>query len=472
MKTKAVNWSEGMLVLPHHFQAEHSNLVDWMATSQDWIWPNSYGLRAIEIHDDALKNFELRIPRLQARMKDGTLVSVPENAHISTLDLRPAFQKSQELYVHLVVPEVVSGKPNTSRNGPAIDQRFAVAPVEWSDINAGGTPRSIETQVFSVHLAAQDSLEGPGGYESLPIGKLKRSTQAEAPPVIDRTYIPPLLSGGCWAPLREDILAVVAAKLGAHTKMQADYLRTVGGWAEANQPQIRMRIAKLNAVNCSYPYLTQLFHARGIHPFFAYTELCRLIGQLSLFRSDWQPPDLPIYDHDDLGRIFRHVADLLASLLDEQKVADIARFEFIGVNEWMEVALDPKWLVGSHEFYVGLQSDLSARHVEKLLTNQFLDWKMGSVRQIDQIFRTAQQGVSLRKVAGVHPVLPAISNMQYYEIEQSGPYWDGVAESRVLAFMVNTRFVSGSFVGKNYISVMDASQKRRDVFFYLYVVQK
>jgi type VI secretion system protein ImpJ len=472
MRTKAVNWAEGMLVLPHHFQAEHANLLDWVATAHDWAQPYGYGLRAIEIHEDALKNFELRVPRLQARMRDGTLVSVPENAHIPILDLRPVFAKAQELYIHLVLPEVVSGKSNTSRNGPTVDQRFAVSITEWSDLNSGGTPRNIETQLLSVQLAAQDNLEGPGGYESLPIARLKRSTQAEAPPMIDHNYIPPLVACECWAPLREDILAVVAAKLGAHTKQQADYLRTVGGWSEANQPQIRARIMKLNAVNCSYPYLTQLIHARGIHPFLAYTELCRLVGQLSLFRHDWQPPDLPPYDHDDLGRIFRYVADLLASLLEEQKAAEIARYEFLGVNEWMEVALDPKWLLGNHEFYVGVQTDLNPKHVEKLFTNQFLDWKMGSVRTISQVFRTAQQGVGLRRLGGVHPVLPAISNMNYYEIEQTGPYWDEVVESRVLAFMVNTRFVSGSFVGKNYISVLDANKNKRDLYFYLYVVQK
>jgi predicted component of type VI protein secretion system len=85
-----------MLVLPHHFQAAQANLVDAFNSSIDWLNPFAYGLRNLTINLDALANFEVRIPRLQARLKDGTLVSVPENAHLSTLDLKSAIQESNE----------------------------------------------------------------------------------------------------------------------------------------------------------------------------------------------------------------------------------------------------------------------------------------------------------------------------------------------------------------------------------------
>ena len=129
MRTKQVRWFEGMLVLPHHFQAAEANYLDLLATSQDWLAPYAYGIRAIDINLDALANFEVRIPRLQARLKDGSLISVPQNGFLQTLDLRPAFAAHAELYVHLRFRmssrAVRTPRPQWDADGAPLSRRYS-----------------------------------------------------------------------------------------------------------------------------------------------------------------------------------------------------------------------------------------------------------------------------------------------------------------------------------------------------------
>ena len=472
MRTRPVHWSEGMLVLPHHFQAASAYQSEQLTVSQNWQCPCNYGVRAMDLDRDALNNFEVRIPRLQARMRDGSLLLVPENAHLDILDLRPEMSDGQDVYLHLVVPEIVQGKCNAGRKGRGNDERFLIEAEEWEDRNAAGNPRPIETHRFNARVVALPTLESPKGFESLPIGRLQRSQQADSPPQLAEDYIPPLLCCDCWPALRDGILGAVRAQLGSYTKMQADYLRTHGGWTEANQPQIRKGIAQLNAVNSSYPYLVQLTEALGVHPFLAYTELCRLVGQLSLFRDDWQPPDLPIYDHDDLGRIFRAIKiELDVIFRAEGPTAKVQRYPFVGVQEWMEVALDPRWLRGNYGLYVGVRSELTAERLELLFSDRWLDWKLGSSRTILQIYRNAEAGLTLNRVAGVHQSLPALKNVTYFEIDLRGRYWEQSAESRTLALKVNERYIRGDFIGQSTLTVIDPRNNPRDLTLELFVVE-
>lgn len=476
MRAKPVHWSEGMLVLPHHFQAADAALRDEMAALLDWREPYSYGLRRFEWTREALANFELRVTKLHVRLKNGLVVAYPENAHLSHLDLRPQFTEHQELYVFLAVPETVEGRSNATRRKSDDSARVVVEPEDWADRNAAGNPRPIETELLNARLVALPSLDGPKGFEAVPILKLKRSAQEDALPEVDDEYIPPLLSCDAWPFLKEDVLAAVVSRLGAFGQAQADFLQTHGGWREANQEQIRKAIFQLNAVNTAYPCLRQLTEAQGVHPFVAYCELTRLVGSLSLFRDSWKPVDLLLYDHDDLGRIFRAISADIKFEYDEAKVR---RFPFVGVGEWMEVALEPEWLRNRNlGFYIGVRSDLTPERLERFFTSspnnptaqRFLEAKLGSARTITQIFRNREAGLGMTRVVGVHQSLPALKDYTYFEVDARGYYWEQVAESRTLALKFNENWIRGSYVGQSILPTVDPRGNPHDLKLELFLV--
>jgi type VI secretion system protein ImpJ len=462
-----------MLVLPHHFQAADAQLREFASTTADWLSPDGFGLYDIEINETALSSNELRIPKLKARLKDGTLISIPGNARLPSLDLKPVFEQDRTVYLHLVLPELVPGQPNSSRSNGEDRTRYSLETQSWDEIHGGQNSRPIDLLTYNCEIASTATPAAPKNCQSIPIAKLSRGVESNSPPEIDPDYIPPLLECRCWPQLSEDILATVQSQLGGYIASQADYLNTRGGWMEANQPQIRRAIVKLVAVTSSFPVFTQLISIRGTHPRTAYFAMCRMIGELSALRDDWTPPKLPLYDHENLGPLFRHVkAEIEASLTGEVG-AKVERHPFNNVGEWMEVAVDPKWLQAKYEIYVGVHcAELSPERLERMFSDKYLDWKLGSSRMVNQIFRGGEQGLQIKRFIGVHPQLPVLNNLTYFSVRKRGNYWEQVAESRTIALKVNEQYVRNQELGQNVLTIVDPRKQRRDLTLELFVLEK
>lgn len=474
MRRLPVQWSEGMLLLPHHFQAGSEHAADALATATNWIQPYAYGVHAIEVTSEALANFEVRIPRIEARLRDGSMIVVPDNASLPALNIAKTMEESAEVFIHLTLPPLSPGRVNASREAGGQESRFVVHDQEWIDLNQGASPRVIETHRYNARLVATKSVDPPKGLESIPLMKLQRGGAGKAAPVIATDYFPPLLACDVWQTLKEEIIAAITAKLGFHLRERGEFLRTRGGFDEANQPAIRKAILKYAAVSPAHAYLSQLLAARGLHPFLVYSELCRLVGALTPFSGEWKAPELDPYDHDDLGRIFWAIRSRIDRLLEEvEGERKITPLVFVGVAQgWMEVSLDPRWLRGQHEFFVGVRSSIPAEQLEGVFGRQFLNWKLGGARTIDRIAKAGEPGLRLQRVVGVHSVLPVLRDVTYFTVEDGGIYWNEVIESRTLALRFNENYIQGDFVGQQVLKIGVRKEDARDFTFTLYVVEK
>jgi hypothetical protein len=63
-----------MFLRPHHFQAAGRNFADVVRQQIQWDNHYSWGLRSIDIDNDALRNYRFVIHRLRARLRDGTVI--------------------------------------------------------------------------------------------------------------------------------------------------------------------------------------------------------------------------------------------------------------------------------------------------------------------------------------------------------------------------------------------------------------
>ena len=74
-------------------------------------------------------------------------------------------------------------------------------------------------------------------------------------------------------------------------------------------------------------------------------ELCRAAGQLAIFGADRRLEDLPVYDHDELARIFRRVKDVIEAILARVAVLEFEQRYFVGIGTaTLSAAVEPKWL--------------------------------------------------------------------------------------------------------------------------------
>src|SRR5262249_36505791 len=126
MTTRAVHWHEGMFIRPQHFQAAQRHWNHLVDRGARFDLHYNWGLRSVELDLDALGNFRAVIRSLRARFRDGTLVSIPDDGLLPTLDLKEAFQDRSNLTLYVGVPVLHLGRANASTNGAAEGSRYVV----------------------------------------------------------------------------------------------------------------------------------------------------------------------------------------------------------------------------------------------------------------------------------------------------------------------------------------------------------
>src|ERR1051326_8902556 len=104
MTVRPVNWHEGMFLRPHHFQVAERYRAYQANLSEKWDCHYNWGLRDIELNLEGLANYRLEVLALQARLRDGPLISTPEDARLDAVDLKPALEKEKGLTVYLALP--------------------------------------------------------------------------------------------------------------------------------------------------------------------------------------------------------------------------------------------------------------------------------------------------------------------------------------------------------------------------------
>src|SRR5262249_26993384 len=164
MTARPVHWHEGMFLRPHHFQAAARHAAWDLGRATHWNLHHDWGLRHIDLDRDALANHRLVVRSLQARLRDGTLVSLPEEAGLPALDLKPSLERSPSLTVLLALPVLHLGRANVGDGGPA---RYRIDSLELEDENTGVNPQLLQVRLLNLRLLLGD--QDQTGYQVLPL---------------------------------------------------------------------------------------------------------------------------------------------------------------------------------------------------------------------------------------------------------------------------------------------------------------
>jgi type VI secretion system protein ImpJ len=456
-----------MFIRPHHFQAVQRYWSQQGSLGDKWDLHYNWGLRAIELDREALGNYRLVIRSLKARLRDGTLVAVPEDGNLPDVDLKPAFEQAGEVTAYLAVPVLNLGRANVAANGRSEGGRYLLDTQELEDENTGVNPQPIQVRLLNLQLLL--STDSRAGYEVLPIARLARSARAEAVPQLDPGYIPPLLAFDAWEPLQADILQTIYHRLGRKIEEKANQAVSRGISFGTHSQGDFLILARLREYNEAYALLGILAFAEGVHPLPAYLELCRLVGQLAIFGDARRPPELPKYDHDDLGGCFLRVKAYLDQQLDEDKGPEYEERPFIGAGQRMQVAMERKWLESDQQLYVGVQSELAPEECVRLLTKQGgLNMKIGSSQNVDDIFRRGQLGLKFNHSPHPPRALPSALGLIYFQVNRDSQLeeWQNVQQSLTLAIRLN---VPGNIEGERVLTIRTGAQATT-LRFTLYVV--
>jgi type VI secretion system protein ImpJ len=470
MTARAVHWYEGMFLRPHHFQAAQRHWDDLMSRGAHWDIHYNWGLRGIDVDLEALANYRFVVRALQARLRDGTMVTLPEDGVLQPLDLKGAFERGNTVTVFLAVPVLRLGRANSASGSVADGARYTLDSQELEDENTGVNPQSVQVRLLNLRLLL--STQDQAGYEVLPIARIEKSPRAEAVPQLDRTYIPPVLACDAWSPLAAGIMQTVYDRIGKKIELLANQVvaSNISFDSQAQgDPQI---FAQLRILNQAYTVLGIMVFAEGIHPLNAYLELAHLIGHLAIFGATRRPPALPRYDHDDLGGCFYRAKQYLDGLLDVLVEPAYKERSFVGAGLRMQVTLELAWLESIWQMYIGVLSPLDAEECIRLLTRAGqLDMKVGSSDRVDAIYRLGQAGLRFTHAPRPPRALPAQPGLIYFQInrESQQAEWQNVQKSLTLAIRLNENLIAGDIQGEQVLTIKTGGQSTT-LQFTLYVV--
>lgn len=470
MRHLPVHWYEGMFLRPHHFQAAERFWSEQFETSGRWDNPYNYGLQAITISAEALKNHQLQITSCHARMRDGTLVATDLGRELDRLNLKDAFQRDAQVTVYLAIPKLTLGRRNVGPRGAEDAPRFGEVEAALQDQSAGGNDQAIQLLETNVRLLL--SSQETAGYELLPIARIKRAGDVEAVPQVDDDYFPPVLAIDAWSPLGLDTVRAVYDIIGEKIDVLSRRVVDRGTTLASQEPGDLDDLLMLLTLNGAAGALRCLAFAGGVHPFTAYTELCRIVGQLSIFDDSRRAPEIPRYDHDDLARIFKWARQQIERLLGSRRQISFEQRFFMGTDRGLQVTIDPKWLHSGWQWYVGVNAEnISERECRELLRPGNLDWKMGSAQQVDLIFKLGVPGVEQVELPQPPRGLPTKQGWCYYEIRRENLAWKDVLASQTLALRFKEQLISNldKLPGQRKLEVF-AQGKRAVLQFALFAV--
>src|SRR5262249_12817275 len=152
MATPAVHWYEGMFLRPHHFMTAQRHWLSLADQGERFDLHYNWGLRAVTLDLDALANARFVVRALRARLRDGTLVTLPDDGVLPALDLKPAFERGNTLTVYLAVPVFNSGRPNVAAEGAADPGavRYVLGTQMLEDENTGVNPQPIKVRMLNL----------------------------------------------------------------------------------------------------------------------------------------------------------------------------------------------------------------------------------------------------------------------------------------------------------------------------------
>lgn len=472
MRTLPVHWHEGMFLRPHHFQASDRYWADYVRQMSRWDQPYNWGIRKIDIDLNALKNYRLVVPQLQVRLRDGTIIRAPQDVTLPEVDLRPRFQSSNEVEVSIAIPTLEVGRANVGMGtaDEAFRYRIEAPPGGIADENNGQNARPV--QFRRPNLQFHFSGDDPAGLETLPIAKFTRSTQGETTPILYRSFIPPSLTCDAWEPFRREILQPIFYKIATIVRDLGSKVKDREITFQESDPEARTMFEQVRLLNEAAAVTKIMSSTEGVHPVQAYTELCRLIGQLAIFGNDRTCPDLDVYDHDNLGEVFFNLKRIIDQLLN-MIGADRKFYEqkFVGQGLQMCVTMEEAWLAEGWKMYVGVDSNLEKDKVISLLTSGQMNMKISSPERAENVYSMGHLGMAFRHEKDPPLVLPFRTRDAFFSIERSPNEWPHVQLSKRVAIRMNERLLEGDLQGKNEVTIKGQAGKQAPILrFTLYIV--
>jgi type VI secretion system protein ImpJ len=304
-----IQWHEGMLLAPQHFQQLVLRQEALMHYHLQAIAPFCWGVQQFKFDRDRLISGTFAVLELEAVMPDGLVVSYEPGREKEQLrfDLKThqAQMASQETTIHLAVPAATPGAIPTQGGLKRYDSVEGALVV---DVNTGEDGLSIPRLRPCLSLKVGETLSPR--HVSFPLLRLRY----EQGKFVQTDFIPPCLTVSKDSPLWDEC-AALATRLRDKAHVLAE--RTRAPSVAMGAPLTLGSTMQIQRLVAALPHFEAVLHTEGVHPYTLYLALCSLVGQVATAGTMMVPPVFAPYNHNDLRTTFTQARDFIDQVLCE-----------------------------------------------------------------------------------------------------------------------------------------------------------
>lgn len=330
----AIQWHEGMLLAPQHFQWQSlrsETLLHYHAAS---ISPFHWGVRHLELDHVLLVDGVFRVLELEAMMPDGLVVSyVPGDVPELSFDLKQRGDEIKSRPMTLYLAVAARGR------GLALAERYGFeegGPI--ADENTGDGEIPVPVLRPKLHLLLDD--DPPAKYVGFPLAEVAYRNE-----VFTLTkFEPPWLRVAPGSEIYKLCLSI-ATRLREKAVFLSEQVRSPS--SAARVPQLLETKALVHCLVGELPAFEAVLRTGASHPFPLYVAFCSLLGHVAGLSQSLVPPVLEPYDHNNLYATFEAAALAIGKALSEGIHEAYTSYPFLRDDIDFRLLFDADWATRS-----------------------------------------------------------------------------------------------------------------------------
>lgn len=390
----AIQWHEGMLLAPQHFQQSclrHDELLHYHLMA---IAPFHWGVHHLKVDSTLLIDGTARVLELEAVMPDGLVVSyIAEEEGDLEIDLKPFADemKQRALTIHLAVP---AKRANVAATKGELARHDSVEGQAVVDENTGESELSIPRLKPRLSLLVSDA--PPQKYSAFPL--LQVAYKNETFEMTD--FIPPMLTVPIKSAIGE-IGASVAHRLREKAVFLSERVRSP---SSAMRGTLLLETkSMIQSLVSGLPHFEAVLNTGASHPYTLYLSLCSLAGQLAALGSGLIPPVLEPYDHNNLRAAFEQAREFIFRMIDEGILVTHTPVPFSFEKGVFSLRLEESWLTKALTIGVRVRAGMTEKDVIGWIEESLI----GSSSKVESMKNKRILGASRKRIEGDKELIPA-----------------------------------------------------------------
>lgn len=328
----AVQWHEGMMLAPQHFQVTGRRQEQMQAYHAQRLQPYYWGIRTLDLDDVLMVEGTCRVLALDGVLPDGTPVAHASDAE-RDLEVDLSDQQDAAREGTLTVRLALSDR-GAAADPDAPDRYRSEDGRRVTDRTTG--ERAVRVPRRAPHLRLLVSDTPPGPYVSMPIAQVEYTDDGFA----QTDYVPPRLDVPPDSELGT-LCRSVAVRLRRKARSLTERLRSAA--VEPGSMQEVEGKRTVQALVAELPRLEAQLQSGRVHPFTLYQSLCRAAGDVAGLTRRMVPPTFPAYDHNALRARFSEVLSYIVRALSEGVQDTYAPVRFRRTDDGFALAVEPDW---------------------------------------------------------------------------------------------------------------------------------